>query len=259
MHVISDPKVNCPHFDVFPLLGIPIVMRGDDMAQLIQEAVKLNRLSLREGDVLVVAHTAVSKAEGCVRPIGSITITERAKQIGLKNAVDPAKVQLALDESIEVLRESPVLITKTHHGIITDYSAVDRSNAPDGCLITLPRNPDKSAEAIRQSLLKSSHYDITVIISDTHGRPWRRGAVNVAVGIAGMSPYTTNRGKEDLYGRPLRSSQVCLADELAAAAELVMGQADEGVPVVLIRGVELEEGPGTAKSIMRPEEENLFR
>lgn len=236
-----------------------MVKEGDNIAQLIQDAVSRNRLSLRGGDVLVVAHTAVSKAEGCIHLIANITIGERAKQIGLRNGVDPAKVQLALDESIEVLRESPVLITKTRQGIITDYSAVDRSNAPDGCLLTLPRDPDKSAEAIRRGLLRSSHRHVAVIISDTHGRPWRRGAVNVAVGIAGMSPYTTNRGKLDLHGRPLRSSQVCLADELAAAAELVMGQADEGVPVVLIRGVELETGPGDAKSITRSDEENLFR
>ena len=168
------------------------------------------------------------------------------------------RTEIALQESVEVIREQPIMIAKTKQGIITDYSGVDESNAPLGSMIALPKNPDKSALEIHKKLSHSFGCHIPVIISDTQGRPWRKGATNLAIGIAGMSPFIDNAGRKDLYERFLRSSLVCLADELASAAELVMGQADEGIPIVIIRGVDYIIGEGAATQILRSSEENLF-
>jgi coenzyme F420-0:L-glutamate ligase/coenzyme F420-1:gamma-L-glutamate ligase len=150
------------------------------------------------------------------------------------------KTEIALQESVEVIREEPIIITKTKQGIITDYSGVDESNAPLGTMIALPKDADKSALDIYEKLRQSFGFATPVIVCDTQGRPWRKGAINLAIGIAGMSPFIDNAGRRDLYNRHLRSSIVCLADELASAAELVMGQADEGIPLAIIRGVDYE-------------------
>ncbi|MFX1605451.1 MAG: coenzyme F420-0:L-glutamate ligase, partial [Promethearchaeota archaeon] len=171
----------------------------------------------------------------------------------------PERVEVALREAIEVLIEEPVLITKTKQGIITDFSGVDESNAPPGSLIALPDNPDESARRINNVISRSAGFNIPVIITDTHGRPWRRGAVNKAIGVAGMSPFVRNAGKEDIYGYELKGSLVCLVDQLASATELIMGQADEGVPVVILRGVAFEDEDGSASMIIRSASENLFR
>lgn len=244
--------------EIIPLHGIPLAKYDDDILKIIKEALSENKLSLQKSDVLVIAHTIVSIIEGSIAKICDITLSDKAREIAGRNNADPYQVELAL-QNTEIVRHYPVLITRNEFGLITDYSGVDTSNAPPGCFVLLPSNPDRSAREIHSGLLEHYGIHVPVIISDTQGRPWRQGAVNLAVGIAGMSPFIKYAGKEDLYGNIMHSSMVCLADELAAAAELVMGQADEGIPIVLIRGVEYEYSIiDSASVINRPFEENLF-
>ncbi|NWF96029.1 MAG: coenzyme F420-0:L-glutamate ligase [Candidatus Thorarchaeota archaeon] len=240
-------------------MGFPHITRGQDLGSAICDTIRSNRVELMDGDVLVVTHKVVSIAEDAVREEGQVQVSERAKKIAACNGMDPVKVEVALRDSVEVLRETPVLITRIRSGLITDYSGVDRSNAPPGCLVLLPTDPDQSARRIQERLKQEFNRDVAVIVSDTQGRPWRRGAVNLAIGVSGMSPFTVNAGRTDLYGRTLKSSLVCIADELSSAAELLTGQADEGIPVVLIRGVRVAKGETGASGIIRPMSENLFR
>ncbi len=245
--------------EILPLRDIPLIRVGDDIAGILCDAIRHNDITPRAGDVVVVSHTVVSVAENAIYSEDELQISELAERIARQNSMDAPRVELALREAVEILRESPVLITKTRHGIITDYSAVDHSNVPPPHMATLPVDPDASAERIRLRLEHEFGLLIPVVISDTQGRPWRLGAVNVAVGVAGMSPFIDNSGKSDLYGRKLRSKLICLADELASAAELIMGQADEAVPAVLIRSVPYIPGRGSLQDILRTGPENLFR
>jgi len=244
--------------EIVPLSGIPIVKQGDDLAATIIAAVKRSRLHPRIGDVFIVTHSIVSMSEGRVFSERDIEVSDRAKRIAAATGRAPAKVEVALREALEVVREEPVLITRMSQGILTDFSGVDQKNAPPGSYIALPLDSDISARKLHSRLSKEFGVHVPVIITDTHGRPWRLGAVNTGIGVAGMSPFFKNAGKKDLYGRQLRSSLVCLADELAQAAELVMGQADEGIPVVVIRGVDYDSGSGAASEIVRTQEEDLF-
>jgi len=244
--------------EIIPIEGMPLVKELDDLPELILTILQTNTQEPKPGDILIVSHSIVSVAEGRVFGIEAMDISDRARTIAEKTGQEPAKVELALREADKIIRESPVLITKTRHGIITDYSGVDSSNAPSGKFIALPEDPDDSANKLHVILSKAFGFHLPVIICDTQGRPWRKGATNLAIGIAGISPFTDNKGRKDLYGRELQSSLVCLADEIAAAAELVMGQADEGIPIVLIRGIEYEQGNGSASDILRSRDKNLF-
>jgi coenzyme F420-0:L-glutamate ligase/coenzyme F420-1:gamma-L-glutamate ligase len=245
--------------DVIPLHGFPIIRKGDDIPSLILSVCSKNHLEFMHGDIIVVTHSIVSISEGKLYNLKDVEVSKRASEIAERIDHSPERVEVALREAIEVLREEPILITKTKHGIITDFSGVDESNAPAGMLVALPDAPDNSAQQISNSLSKSAGFNIPVIITDTQGRPWRKGAVNLAIGVAGMSPFSYNLGKKDIYQRVLRSSIVCLADQIASSAELVMGQADEGVPVVIVRSIEFQEEDGAASQIVRPETEDLFR
>ncbi|TFG34755.1 coenzyme F420-0:L-glutamate ligase [Candidatus Thorarchaeota archaeon] len=238
--------------------GLPLIHDGDDISDLILKTLKKNNQKLQECDVLVLSHKIVSKSEGKIYRISKITPSLKAKKIAQKTGQSEMKIEVALQESIEVLREEPVLITKTKIGLITDYSGIDQSNAPEGTIVALPENPDASAETIHINISKAVGFSVPVIISDTQGRPWRRGAVNLAIGLAGMSPFTRNKGNLDLYNKELHSSLVCIADEIAAAAELVMGQADEKTPAAIVRGIQIKSDNGTARTIIRDQSENLF-
>jgi coenzyme F420-0:L-glutamate ligase/coenzyme F420-1:gamma-L-glutamate ligase len=232
--------------DVIPLHGFPIIRKGDDIPSLILSVCSKNHLEFMHGDIIVVTHSIVSISEGKLYNLKDVEVSKRASEIAERIDHSPERVE-------------PILITKTKHGIITDFSGVDESNAPAGMLVALPDAPDNSAQQISNSLSKSAGFNIPVIITDTQGRPWRKGAVNLAIGVAGMSPFSYNLGKKDIYQRVLRSSIVCLADQIASSAELVMGQADEGVPVVIVRSIEFQEEDGAASQIVRPETEDLFR
>ena len=244
--------------EIIPIMGMPLVKEQDDLSELILRVLRTSTQDPKPGDILVVSHSIVSVAEGRVFEIEARDVSDRAKTIAAKTGQKPEKVELALREATTVIREFPVLITQMRQGIITDYSGVDSSNAPSGRIIALPEDPDISASEFHIKLSKAFGFHLPVIICDTHGRPWRKGAANLAIGVAGMSPFTNNKGRKDLYGRELRSSLVCLADELASAAELVMGQADEEIPVVLIRGIGYEQRNGSAADIIRSRDTNLF-
>ena len=230
--------------ELIPLHGLPIITPGVDLPALISEC--LEEL-IREGDIVVVTHSIVSVAESKLFTVSS---SDSKKDI---------RTEIAIKEAREVIRESPILITRTIHGLITDYSGIDESNAPPGMLIGLPDDPDASAENIRNAISKRVGFDVPVIITDTQGRPWRQGAVNIAIGVAGMSPFVVNKGREDIHGKILHSSLVCVADEIAASAELVMGQADEKVPIAIVRGISSTQPSGTAREIIRGGAEDLFQ
>ncbi|MHA2426394.1 MAG: coenzyme F420-0:L-glutamate ligase [Candidatus Thorarchaeota archaeon] len=232
------------NIEIFPLPGIPLVSEKDDIASMILGTLQDNDVTLLDGDILVIAHTIISKAEGRIVNGAQVSVSIDALRIAEENGFDPVQVQIAMNESIEILRTKRALITKLEDGHICNFSGVDRSNAPEGSFVLLPIDADKSAEEIRRSLCESTGKSIAIIISDTEGRPWRKGAINLAIGCAGINAFKYNEGKQDLYGRTLQHSLVCQIDQIASAAEMVMGQAGEGLPVVIIS---------------RSHEENLFR
>ena len=224
--------------EVVPVRGIPEVRAGDDIASLIVEA--LGSFEVRDGDVLAVTQKVVSKAEGRVVP-------------------DEGKEEAVLREARRIVaRRGDLVVAETRHGFVCANAGVDRSNVPVGFLSLLPEDPDAAAERIRTGLLDRTGGDVGVVITDTFGRPWRRGVVNVAIGCAGVPALVDLRGTKDLHGRVLESTVVALADEVAAASGLVMAK-DEGVPVAVIRGLRPEGPHGTAREIVRPRQEDLFR
>jgi coenzyme F420-0:L-glutamate ligase/coenzyme F420-1:gamma-L-glutamate ligase len=225
---------------VIPLQGLPRVRKGDDLARLLVESGRIE-----SGDVIVVAQKVVSKAEG--------------RTAEVRSAED--KLGLALGEAVRVLRRrGSMVITETRHGLVCANSGVDLSNAEEGTAVLLPLDPDASARALlRQISHLTGASPLGVVISDTFGRPWRRGQVNVAIGVAGFEPLLDLRGARDWYGRELSVTEICVADEIASAAELVMGKS-RGVPAAIVRGVEgIVWGSGAAAGIVRPPAEDLFR
>jgi coenzyme F420-0:L-glutamate ligase / coenzyme F420-1:gamma-L-glutamate ligase len=234
--------------------GLPEVQPGDDLAQLIAE-----HSTLRSSDVLVVAQKVVSKAEGRIVELESIAAGAEAKRIapGLIAAPDPRMVQVVLDESVRVLRSDRVLITETRHGFVSANSGVDHSNVRPGTLALLPVDPDASAERIRAGVQERTGAQVGVIVSDTFGRPWRLGIVNVALGVAGLPSLIDLRGTFDDAGQPLHATVLAIADEIAASAGLVMGKTARK-PVVIVRGLTLR-GSGSGRDLIRPADEDLFR
>ncbi|MHA1972390.1 MAG: coenzyme F420-0:L-glutamate ligase [Candidatus Hodarchaeales archaeon] len=246
------------HIEVFPLNNFPIINPGDDVAEIISE--QLRKASLEDNDIIVIAHTIISKAENQVYDLSKVDASDFAKHIAKLQEKDPQKIEVILRESSEIVRmDDRVLITVTKHGFICANSGVDKSNTPGNTVISLPKDPDKSARDIRDMIKSKLGKEVAVIISDTFGRPFRVGTVNFAIGIAGMSPLIDFRGEKDLFGYELRSTVVARADEIAAAAGIVMGQADEGTPVILVRGVEFDPVEGNIKSILRDREFDVFR
>lgn len=250
--------MNDKRIELIPLTGFPIVQNGDDIPKLIESILEEESVELLPGDIVVVTHSIVSIAEGKLYHLGDVEVSDKARRISKEIGQSAERIEVALKEARKILREKPVLITKTKHGIITDFSGIDESNAPPNMFIALPDDPDISARAINKVISEKRGFNVPVIITDTQGRPWRKGAVNFAIGVAGMFPFIHNVGREDLFGNSLRGSLVCLADQVASSAELVMGQANEGVPVVIVRGVDFEEGEGSADEIIRSDSENLF-
>ncbi len=251
--------MNDDSIELIPIIGFPLVRFGDNISELILMSLKEKSVDLFPGDIVVVTHSIVSIAEGKLYHLEEVEISGKAREISEELSQTAERVEIALREAREVLRERPVLITRTQHGIITDFSGVDESNAPPHTLIALPDDPDASAQQINKVLSERMGFNIPVIITDTQGRPWRKGAVNLAIGVAGMSPFIYNVGKEDLYGHKLQGSLVCLADQVASAAELLMGQAGEGIPIVIARGINFMFSEECASHILREDSENLFR
>jgi coenzyme F420-0:L-glutamate ligase / coenzyme F420-1:gamma-L-glutamate ligase len=241
--------------DLIGVDGIPEVNPGDDLAELIRTTVKL-----LAGDVVVVAQKVVSKAEGRIRHLADVTAGEEAVRLAshLIAQPDPRLVQVILDESVRVVRSERILITETRHGFVCANGGVDHSNIPGSDVVTLlPEDPDASADRLRQRLGEMTGVTVGVIVSDTFGRPWRMGIVNVALGIAGLPALLDLRGSRDDAGKELHATVLALADEVAAAVGLVMGKTRR-TPVVVVRGLELE-GSGTGRDLIRPAAEDLFR
>lgn len=222
------------------LIGIedfPIIKKDDDLPEIIYESLLSNNISLEDDDVLVLAETVVSKAEGNYVEISSVEPSDDAVCMSEKSGKDAKQCQIILDNSSDVLRcQEGLIITETKHGFICANSGIDNSNCEEGFVTPLPVDPDGSARSIKSYLDKRFDCDCRIIISDTQGRAWRVGAVGVAVGISGMHPFTDFRGTYDLYGQELMSTIEGTADELASAASLLMGQSDSGICLVLIRG-----------------------
>jgi coenzyme F420-0:L-glutamate ligase/coenzyme F420-1:gamma-L-glutamate ligase len=243
------------------LAGLPEIERGADLAALIAAA--HGDLALASGDVLVIAHKAVSKAEGRVRALAEVLPGERARELALEHGKDPRHVQVILDESSEVIRAARgVLICVTHHGFICANAGVDASNAAaPGTVILLPRDPDASARSLRARLHELTGVRPGIVIADSFGRAWRHGQCDVAIGCAGISPLDDWRGRSDRAGRELHATVLAAADELAAAADLARRK-DGGQPVILVRGADRHvtdaDGPGAA-ALVRPAAEDLFR
>jgi coenzyme F420-0:L-glutamate ligase/coenzyme F420-1:gamma-L-glutamate ligase len=244
---------------IIPLSGIPEVREGDDVAALIGEAVARGP-GIQSGDVIVVTQKIVSKAEGRLVSLDAVRPSPQAEKLAAETEKDPRLVELILRESASIVRQSgPILITETRHGFVCANAGIDASNVgPEGIVCLLPEDPDRSARAIRDAVRKSSGADVAVIISDTFGRAWREGHTNVAVGVAGMSPFVDYVGQKDPHGYELRVSTLAVADEIAAAAELVMNKLD-GVPVAIVRGYTYPKGEGSARDLVRDRERDLFR
>jgi coenzyme F420-0:L-glutamate ligase/coenzyme F420-1:gamma-L-glutamate ligase len=244
---------------LLPVSALPEVREGDDLASLIIQAARRNRVGLRPGDILVIAQKIVSKAEGCVARLSSVQPSARALKLAAVRNRDPRLVEVILQESRRLVREDPVLIAETHHGFVCANAGVDHSNVPGEDVVTrLPRDPDLSARRLAAEIFRLTKKRVAVIISDSFGRPWRLGLTNVAIGAAGFPVLRDLRGTCDRHGKQLEATILAVADELAAAAGLVMGKSD-GVPVVVIRGYHYRPADERATSIIRPAAEDLFR
>ena len=244
---------------IVPLSGIPEVGAGGDVARMIVEAAGTDP-GIRVGDVVVVTQKVVSKSEGRVVRLDSVSPSTEAERLAEATEKDARLVELILQESTAIVRQrGPILITETRHGFVCANAGIDASNVgPEGTVCLLPEDPDRSAQGIRAAIRQATGAEVAVIISDTFGRAWREGHTNVAVGLSGMAPFADYVGQVDPFGYELRVSTLCVADELAGAAELVMNKLDS-VPVAIVRGYAYPSGEGTARGIVRPKENDLFR
>lgn len=243
------------------LSGIPMIAAGDDLAAITVKALRAADLALVPGDVLVLAQKIVSKAEGRLVDLATVTPSPRAVVLAEETGKDARVVELVLAESSEVLRHRPgVLIVGHKLGLVLANAGIDRSNV-DGRehVLLLPRDPDRSCAELRRAIATTTGVEVGVVIIDSIGRAWRNGTIGTAIGVAGLPGLLDLRGAPDLFGRPLETTEVGLADELAAAASLVMGQAGEGTPVVLARGLRYGRREGTASELIRVREKDLFR
>ncbi|MDP6350795.1 MAG: coenzyme F420-0:L-glutamate ligase [Alphaproteobacteria bacterium] len=246
------------------LTGVPNIQSGDDLATVAIDGLGRIGHGLSPGDILVIAQKIVSKAEGRTVALGTVSPSERARELARETDKDPRLMELILSESAEVLRTRPGVVIVVHRlGFVLANAGIDASNvepAADGeRVLLLPRDPNRSAAEIRRRLNERTGADVGVIINDSLGRAWRNGTVGAALGASGVPGLLDLTGRADLYGRRLRVTEVGIADELAAAASLIMGQADEGRPIVLIRGWPAARPEGTARELIRPKELDLFR
>jgi len=244
---------------IYPITGLPEIGRDAPLARLMLEAVTDIGLRLEDGDVVIVTQKIVSKAEGQVVALAGIRPSSRATEIASRIGFDARHVEVILSESVRIVREAPrVLICETRHGFVCANAGVDRSNTGGGeQLVLLPRDPDASAMRLARAVRDESGKAIGIVISDSFGRPWREGQVNVAIGAAGVMVMRDYRGERDPDGYQLQGTELAVVDELASAAELVMGKLDR-VPVALVRGAELS-GDQTVRQLLRDPSTDLFR
>jgi coenzyme F420-0:L-glutamate ligase / coenzyme F420-1:gamma-L-glutamate ligase len=249
------------------LIPVPFpceVIPGDDLSEMLLLSLRKQKLSLQSGDVVVVKHKVVSKAEGQLVELGSVTPSSQAKRWSQQSGTDARIVELALRESRAVVRKRVigghgVLITETRSGLVCANSGVDLSNVNGGThALLLPKDADKSAARLRSAIKRKTGAFVAVIVSDSFGRPWREGLTESAIGVAGMKPLLDFRGKRDPHGYVLHASAEAVADELACAAGLICGKLN-GVPVCIVRGFEYQPGRGSARELIRARQNDLFR
>lgn len=247
---------------IIAIENLPMVKEGDEIGELIVSAAEKGNTPIEDKDIIVVTHKIISKAEGNLANLDDISPSEKAREIAAKTGKDPALVELILRETKEIVRLGPnSIITEVNGGIVCANAGIDKSNIEgERKIALLPKNPDASARKIRKEIKKLTGYNVAVLVSDTYGRPLRIGETNVAIGVAGIKPTKDRRGEKDLFGYVLRVKQTAIADELASAAELVIGQANEGVPVAIIRGYEYKPvDEVSAKELTRPKQNDFFR
>jgi len=246
---------------VIPITGLPIIRKDDKLSRLICEAAEKQKTPIQNNDIIIITHVVVSRAEGNTVNLDTITPSQFAQAIAKKSNRDPALVEVVLRESQSIARmRNGNLITQTKHGFICANSGVDKSNMPgERTVALLPQDPDQSAKQIRQEIKELTGKTVAIIISDTHGRPLRDGEINIAIGVAGIMPIRDRRGERDLFGYVLRIKRTAIADELASAAELVIGQADEAIPAAIIRGYPHQKSEeATSRDMLRSLEKEFF-
>ncbi len=251
----------CPdRLELIALSDMPLVVAGDNLAELIADALQKSDTRLNNHDVLVVAQKIVSKAEDRLVDLATVDPSEEAQRRATQTGKDPRLVELILRESVRVVRQTDsLIITETAFGTVMANSGVDQSNVETGHVLLLPEDPDRSAATLRQQLMQRFSRTVGVVIADSMGRAWRKGIVGHAIGVAGVEALVDLRTSLDLFGRALRATQIGLADEIAAAGTMVMGQGAEGRPVVLVRGLGKFDQPTNAKALVRDKEHDLFR
>ena len=241
------------------MLGVedfPEVRPGDDLNRMISGAVARD---LHPGDVLVVTHKIVSKAEGRLVDLRTVEPSTLAKGYATRYGKDPRQIEVVLRESRRIVRmDRGIVISETHHGFVCANAGVDASNVPGDTVCLLPVDPDASAARLREALAEDPGVEVAVVISDSFGRAWRYGITDVAIGVAGMDPVADYRGQRDPHGYPMEASVLAVADELAAAAELVMGKTD-GIPLAIVRGYSYSPASGSARELLMPPERDMFR
>ena len=248
-----------PSIQIFALPGLPEIKPRDDLAWLIADAARAQKFDIAMGDIFVIAQKVVSKAEGRIVKLDSIVPSTRAGAWAREWRKDARVIELVLRESRRIVRmERGIIVAETRHGFVCANAGVDTSNAETGSAILLPDDPDASARALQIQLAGAFACDVGIIISDTFGRPWREGLVNVALGVAGVAPLIDYRGEKDASGNLLQATIIAVADELASAAELAMGKSD-GVPVAIVRGAHTTSREGSSRDLIRPAEKDLFR
>ncbi len=245
---------------IIPIPGVPQIQPGDDLPTLLLEAIDAAKVGLKDGDILVMCQKIVSKAEGAVLDLKTVTPSPFAKQIAEMWEKDPRMVEVVLTESSRIVRmKNGVIVTETKHGWVCANSGVDASNTiAEDVVILLPKDPDASARTIRIAIQERLSISIGVIITDTFGRPWRDGLVEFAIGVSGLDPLDDQRGEEDLQGRELHHTVVAVADELAAAAGLLM-EKSAAMPAIIIRGFEFKRAEVGSETLKRPADADLFR
>ncbi|HEX7274738.1 MAG TPA: coenzyme F420-0:L-glutamate ligase [Nitrososphaeraceae archaeon] len=246
---------------IIPILINDDISKGDDVAGLIIKAIKERNQSLLENDVVVITHKIISKAEGKTIDLSTIIPSEESKKISLNTGKDPRLVELIISQSNEIVKiERDIIIAETKHGFVCANAGIDASNVGKSSnhVVLLPDDPDESARRIRNDIKSRTNVNVSVIISDTFGRPFRKGQVNVAIGSAGINPILSYVGNTDMYGKILKVTEIAIADELASAAELVMGKSAR-IPVVIVRGCNYISGDYSITQITRSKEDDLFR
>jgi len=252
------------NLEIFGLTEIPLIVKGDNLTEIILYSLKKQNNKLKNGDIILIAETLISKAEGNYINLKKINPSSKAIKLAKKSKKNPKLVESIINESKEIIAVGPdFIISETKHGFVCANAGIDESNVEEGLATPMPKDPDKSAKKIYESLKSKTGKNIGVIITDTQGRAFRNGAIGVAIGCTGISPLWKRIGEKDLYGRELQTTEIAVADELAAAASLLMGQANEGIPIVIIRGFEnfdnLKNTQSNIKPLIREKKFDVFR